>query len=169
MVVLVLINPYVDAKLFLSLIFETNGLRLTLKSLFTPPTNKLFWSHMKGMAKVRLFYSSAMALILPQLKEIVHFVFFLIVYKEAQIRFTLQLSVCLSFLFCLISLSVFSVLLYFLSVCCVCLSIFVVCLSLLSFLSLCCLSIGLGLKKNKIDQTLTGTSYCLVLQIPSPI
>ena len=41
MVVLVLINPYI-VVIFLSLIFETNGLRLTLKSLFTPPTNKLF-------------------------------------------------------------------------------------------------------------------------------
>merc|ERR1712173_105258 len=32
-----------------------------------PPTRKLFWSQMKGMAKIRLFYSGDMALILPQL------------------------------------------------------------------------------------------------------
>ena len=44
-----------------------NGHRLTLKSLFThhPPEN-FFWSHMKGMAKIRLFYSGDMALILPR-------------------------------------------------------------------------------------------------------
>ena len=138
MVVLVLINPYI-VVIFLSLIFETNGLRLTLKSLFTPPTNKLFQSHSKTF--LLQCYGTDFA---PIKRNCPFCFFFLIIYKEAQIRFTLQLSVFLSFLFCPISLSVFSVLLCFLSVCCVCLSIFVVCLSLLS---LCCLSKGLGLKK----------------------
>jgi len=32
-----------------------------------------FESQMKGMAKTRLFYSGAMALILPQLKDIIPF------------------------------------------------------------------------------------------------
>ena len=36
------------------------------------------------MAKIRLFYSSAMALIYPQLKDIPHFVF-MIAYKETKI------------------------------------------------------------------------------------
>ena len=37
-----------------------------------PPEN-FFWSQMKGMTKIRLLYSSAMALILRQLKDITHF------------------------------------------------------------------------------------------------
>ena len=41
-----------------------------------PPTMKLFGSQMKGMAKIRLFYSGAMAFILPCLKDIAHFVFY---------------------------------------------------------------------------------------------
>ena len=51
---------------------EENGHTLTLKSLFThhppppPPPENFFWSQMKGMAKIRLFYSGDMELILPQ-------------------------------------------------------------------------------------------------------
>ena len=50
-------------------IFKKNGHRLTLKSLFThrhPPPENFFWCQMKGMAKIRLFYSGDMALILPR-------------------------------------------------------------------------------------------------------
>ena len=48
-----------------------NRHRLTLKSLFTrhrhpPPPENFFWSQMKGMAKIRHFYSGDMALILPR-------------------------------------------------------------------------------------------------------
>ena len=31
----------------------------------SPPTRNFFWCQMKGLAKIRLFYSGAMALILP--------------------------------------------------------------------------------------------------------
>ena len=48
-----------------------------------PPGN-FFWCQMKVMAKIRLFYSSAMALILPQLEDIPP-LFFMIVHKEAKI------------------------------------------------------------------------------------
>jgi len=44
-------------------------------SLCTQPTIELFWSQMKGMAKIRLFYTGIIALILPLLKDITHFVF----------------------------------------------------------------------------------------------
>ena len=37
---------------------------------------------MKGMAKIRLFYSGAMALILPQWKNITHFVFLCLYIRE---------------------------------------------------------------------------------------
>ena len=47
------------------------------KVTFRPPEN-FFLSQMKGMAKIRLFYSGAMALILPQLKDIANFVYKLI-------------------------------------------------------------------------------------------
>ena len=40
-----------------------------------PPTRKLFWFQMKGMAKIRLFYFITMVLILPWLKDIAHLVF----------------------------------------------------------------------------------------------
>ena len=53
--------------LCLCVISFKNGHRLTLKSLFThhPPTRKRFWCLMKGKAKIRLSYPSAMVLILP--------------------------------------------------------------------------------------------------------
>ena len=66
-----------------------NGHRLTLKSLFTRSPENFFWSQMKGIAKIRLFYSDIMVLILLPLKEIAHFLFynFIIynVYNEAKI------------------------------------------------------------------------------------
>ena len=40
---------------------------------------------MKGMAKIRLFYFGAMALILPQFRNIIHFVF-MVVCKGAKIH-----------------------------------------------------------------------------------
>ena len=43
-----------------------------------PPPENFFWSQMKGMAKIRLFYSSAMELIFPWLKDIINFVLKLI-------------------------------------------------------------------------------------------
>ena len=55
------------------------------------PQENLFWSQMRGMAKIRIFYSSAIALILPRLKDITHFVF-MIVYKEPKILTLWSLS-----------------------------------------------------------------------------
>ena len=52
-----------------------NSLTLTLKSTPTS-TVTFFWCQMKGMDKIRLYYSSAMELILPQLKDNVGFVFY---------------------------------------------------------------------------------------------
>ena len=42
-----------------------------------PPTTteNFFWSHMKDMTKIKLFYSGTMVLILPQLKDIVYLIF----------------------------------------------------------------------------------------------
>ena len=64
-----------------------------------PPPGNFYWCQMKGMANIRLFYSCAMVLILPWLKDIAHFVFY-----DCNIRrhrFSLcdlsQLSVYLSF------------------------------------------------------------------------
>ena len=54
------------------------------------PPEKLFWSQMKGMAKIRLFYSGAMVLILPRFKDITHFV----VYDSHSV---IALFICLSF------------------------------------------------------------------------
>ena len=72
------------------------------------PTRKLFWCQMKGTAKILLFYSGAMALILTRLKDITHFVFY-DCYKEAKIlplwcHSTLCLSVCPS-IYCSVCLS----------------------------------------------------------------
>ena len=49
--------------------------KVTFHPTHHPPPGNFFWSQMKGMAKIKLFYSSAMALILPRLKDIAHFVF----------------------------------------------------------------------------------------------
>ena len=55
---------------------------LSKRSLFTHPTRvpteNFFWYQMKGMAKIKLFYFGAMALILPRLKDITNFVLKLI-------------------------------------------------------------------------------------------
>ena len=40
-----------------------------------PTTANFFWSHMKDMTEIRLFYSGTMVLILPRLKYIVNFIF----------------------------------------------------------------------------------------------
>ena len=128
------------------------------------------------MAKIKIFYSSAIALILPQLKDIVHFVFygytkpakkpdyqlpssqmsrFLagIVYKEAQIL----TSRCMSIV-CLFCLCVFLFCLYvclyvclFFSVLLYFLSMFVVSVCVSFFVPVClfCLSVCLMPKNEK--------------------
>ena len=59
---------------FWSLIFFEQKQRQTLKWLFTHhPSENCFWSQMKAMANIRFFHSSALALILPQLKDITYF------------------------------------------------------------------------------------------------
>ena len=66
---------------FVSVCLKVQKWRQTeTKVTFHPPEN-FFLSQMKGMAKIRLFYSGAMALILPQWKNITLFVFFMFVYK----------------------------------------------------------------------------------------
>ena len=66
----------------------------------TQPTHKFFWSQMNDMAKIRLFYSGAMALILPQFKDITNF--FLSLYVLfAFADYLNSLSVCLSVYDCL--------------------------------------------------------------------
>ena len=120
-----------------SLIFEKNGPRLTLKSFFTPPTNKLFWY---GKNKNILLQCNCTNF--ATIKRYCPFCF-LWLYAR-QYRFSLQkicLYVCLFhsvylsnlyvWLFCS---SVFSV-----YVCSVCLSVISSCLS---FLNVClfCLS-----------------------------
>ena len=63
---------------------------------FLPPTKKLFRSQMKGRTNIRLIYSSAMALILPQLKDIAPLIYWLYIRRH---RFPLydlsQITVCL--------------------------------------------------------------------------
>ena len=124
-----------------------NRLRLTLKSLLPqppatthPPPQNYFWSHMKGMVKIRPFLLWWYGTNFPPIKRCCLFCFLWLYIRRH--RFSLQdlcqlsvcLPVCLSFLsVCLpflsiflsvfsilsihlISLSVFSVLLYFLSI-----------------------------------------------------
>ena len=66
-----------------------NGHKLTFHHHPTHPPGNIFWCQMKGIAKIRLFVSSIMVLILLPLKDIAHFVFynFIIynVYNEAKI------------------------------------------------------------------------------------
>ena len=84
------------------------------------PIMQLFLSHMKGMAKIRLFHFGAMALILPN-------------QKISSILFLWFSVNCLSFL---------SVCLFFLYVCffCICLSFVSVCHFCLSHMSVFCVS-----------------------------
>ena len=60
---------------FVSVCLKVQKWRQTeTKVIFHPPEN-FFLSQMKGMAKIRLFYSGAMVLILPQWKNITHVIF----------------------------------------------------------------------------------------------
>ena len=71
----IFITNYSHSSRFFGLHFIVKPkLGLTKFLLSLPHPHPSFLSQMKGMAKIRLFYSGVMALILPQLKDIANFV-----------------------------------------------------------------------------------------------
>ena len=119
------------------------------KVTFHPPTMKIVLVSYERYNQNKTFNSTAMALILPKLNNIVHFVCLSFLFCLAVVSLSLSfLSFCIFFVCCVClsyCLFIFSVWLsYCLFICCVCLSFVPVCLFWMSIFSVC-----LSLKNEK--------------------